>query len=233
MKITPCRLLEICAIVLLFTSLSAEELKPVAGEWPGWRGPNRDGVSLEKELLRSWPEDGPKLLWQVQHVGVGYSSLAISSGRIFTQGDLHGVEHIIALSAKDGSVLWAVQHQKAAARVAKQVTDQMRRADKNSDGKLDELEVLAAMGSNGLKADRAIDGDVEAIAAARAMRFFTAVDKNADGKITFAESGRLLERDFSNIDAKDKDANVEDLADVRTYGPSHKKCPIGIDAKWA
>ena len=28
-------------------------------EWPQWRGPNRDGISAEKGLLKTWPEGGP------------------------------------------------------------------------------------------------------------------------------------------------------------------------------
>ena len=37
-----------------------------AADWPQWRGPNRDGISKEKGLLKEWPEGGPKLIWQVQ-----------------------------------------------------------------------------------------------------------------------------------------------------------------------
>ena len=32
-----------------------------AADWPQWRGPNRDGISQEKGLLRSWSSAGPKL----------------------------------------------------------------------------------------------------------------------------------------------------------------------------
>ena len=31
------------------------------GDWPQWRGPNRDGKSSDTGLLKEWPEDGPKL----------------------------------------------------------------------------------------------------------------------------------------------------------------------------
>src|SRR5688572_22663106 len=47
-----------------------------AQEWPQWRGPNRDGVSTETGLLKEWPAGGPKLAWQHDQVGVGYSSLS-------------------------------------------------------------------------------------------------------------------------------------------------------------
>ncbi|QNN22602.1 PQQ-binding-like beta-propeller repeat protein [Planctomycetales bacterium ZRK34] len=77
-----------------------------ADDWPQWRGKQRDGISAEKGLIKQWPEGGPKVAWEVETVGIGYSSLAIADGVIYTQGDLDGVEHVIALNAKDGSVKW-------------------------------------------------------------------------------------------------------------------------------
>ena len=79
-------------------------------DWPAWRGKNRDGISTETGLLKQWPEKvGPTLVWNNDNAGVGYSSLAVASGVVVTQGDLNGVEHIIAFDADDGSILWAVQ----------------------------------------------------------------------------------------------------------------------------
>jgi len=34
----------------------------VAADWPQFRGPQRDGISRETGVLKSWPKDGPKLL---------------------------------------------------------------------------------------------------------------------------------------------------------------------------
>ena len=62
------------------------------GEWPQWRGPNRDGVSTESGLLKSWPEGGPKLLWEITGLGTGYSIVAISSGKLYTMGDRTGTD---------------------------------------------------------------------------------------------------------------------------------------------
>ena len=77
-----------------------------AEDWPQWRGPNRDGISTEKNLLKEWPADGaPKVVWQVDSVGVGYSSVVVKDGRVITQGDLNGVEHVIALNADDGNAI--------------------------------------------------------------------------------------------------------------------------------
>ena len=32
-------------------------------QWPQWRGPMRDGISKEENLLKVWPSAGPKLVW--------------------------------------------------------------------------------------------------------------------------------------------------------------------------
>ncbi len=86
-----------------------------AGEfdWPGWRGPHRDGISKETGLLTQWPEGGPKLLWSSQKVnngksvGLGYSSVSVADGRIFTMGDRDGQCYVYALDEKTGEHLWA------------------------------------------------------------------------------------------------------------------------------
>src|SRR5882672_10849674 len=81
-----------------------------ADDWPQWRGPNRDGVSKETGLLKQWPKDGPKLAWQVNIGGVGYSSPVIVSDKLFITGaedDTDGLkEFIVCLNTKDGREVW-------------------------------------------------------------------------------------------------------------------------------
>lgn len=78
-----------------------------AADWPQWRGPQRDGHSRETGLLREWPKDGPKLLWQVKAIGSGYSTPAVVGERIFLLSN-EGLENefVLALSTKDGSRVW-------------------------------------------------------------------------------------------------------------------------------
>src|SRR5258708_21445459 len=57
------------------------------GEWPQFRGPNRDGVSSETGLLKEWPAGGPPLAWKATGLGNGYSTVAVVGGRIYTIGD--------------------------------------------------------------------------------------------------------------------------------------------------
>lgn len=96
-------------IVLVAGSLALTAAENDAA-WPSWRGPNRDGISTEKGLLDTWPEGGPKLLWRVDDVlGKGYSSVAISGGKIFTLGKRRGDAELIALDLENGKELWATR----------------------------------------------------------------------------------------------------------------------------
>jgi hypothetical protein len=51
-------------------------------DWPQFMGPNGDGTSVEKGLLRAWPTDGPKVLWTAP-LGPGYGGAAIRDGKVY------------------------------------------------------------------------------------------------------------------------------------------------------
>jgi outer membrane protein assembly factor BamB len=190
--------------------------EPVTTDWPQWRGPNRDGLSLETGLLQQWPAEGPKVAWEVNHMGVGYSSVAVAEGRIFTQGDLDGVEHILAVSAKDGALLWAVLPAPVEEQLARRVAEELTRGDKNGDGRLDEAEALARLGWNFNRADVAAEGAPQAIAASRAAALFKQLDANSDGKLSPAEAGQAFRDNFAQIDQPHPDADAAALAAQRT-----------------
>ncbi len=81
----------------------------LAGDWPGWRGPNRDGVSTEKGLLQQWGPSGPPLAWKSSGVGSGFAGVAVAGDRLFTMGDKDGAQHVFALKREGGAVLWQVR----------------------------------------------------------------------------------------------------------------------------
>lgn len=90
----------------ILASLLLTTLATTAADWPQWRGPNRDGISKETGLLKSWPEAGPALPWKATGMGVGYSSVAVSKGRIYTMGDVGDAAVVLALDEKTGKILW-------------------------------------------------------------------------------------------------------------------------------
>jgi outer membrane protein assembly factor BamB len=50
--------------VAAIASLPVVVSNRVPDDWPQWRGPNRDGVSAERGLLKAWPAGGPPLAWK-------------------------------------------------------------------------------------------------------------------------------------------------------------------------
>ena len=93
---------------LLLISLLLVSTAP--GEWNQWRGPNRDGKSLESGLLAAWPEGGPSLTWRIDSLGAGYSSFAVGDGKLYTQGLADGKQYLLALDAESGKILWTTDH---------------------------------------------------------------------------------------------------------------------------
>jgi len=98
-------------------ALAALAAPTLPGEWPQWRGPERNAVSTEKGLLKSWPEGGPRLAWKAQGLGGGYGSLSIAGGRIYGMG-YRGAEEIVwARDAKTGEEVWSTRIASPAERV--------------------------------------------------------------------------------------------------------------------
>lgn len=91
------------ASALLLTASFA----PAAHDWPQWRGPNRDDLSKETGLLKSWPEGGPKRIWLFENGGNSYSGPAIVNGKLFTMGTRDNEEILLVLDANTGKELWA------------------------------------------------------------------------------------------------------------------------------
>lgn len=214
MKRIPAINLLIVFVITVTTTLVAIGAKP--GDWPQWRGLNRDGHSSETGLLKEWPEDGPPVVWKIDNVGVGYATVSVADGRVMTQGDLDGIEHIIAVSEKDGALLWAVQPDPARQALQDRVDAQFKRFDKDGNDRLDQVEALNGLNQGVFQADSAEDGDKTEIAAKRTTEFFEAFDKDTDGNLTAMEIHRAMLREFWRIDRPDDDADADALAAKRT-----------------
>lgn len=101
-------ILPVTAICVL--SLSAAVSNRTLDDWPQWRGVNRDGKSTERGLLKSWPQGGPKLAWQVSGAGEGYSSFSVAAAKLYTMGARGGTEYVMAFDEATGKKLWEVAH---------------------------------------------------------------------------------------------------------------------------
>ena len=97
-------------LLVVAVSVVALTLTAAASDWPQWRGPQRDGVSKETGLLKEWPKDGPKLLWQVKDAGDGYSTPAVVGERLYLISN-KGMdnEFVQARAVSDGKPVWTTK----------------------------------------------------------------------------------------------------------------------------
>ena len=114
----PCRLLLLATVCL--SNVRADD-------WPQWLGPQRDGVWRETGIVERFPEEGLNIRWRAR-IGSGYSGPAVVNGRVyvhdrklahgasnpsnaFDRGGIPGMERVLCLSEKDGSILWTHEYE--------------------------------------------------------------------------------------------------------------------------
>lgn len=53
-----------------------------AQDWPQFLGPNGNSTSQQKNIIRTWPQTGPQVLWSV-NIGIGYGGTVVKEGKIY------------------------------------------------------------------------------------------------------------------------------------------------------
>ncbi|WP_340112595.1 outer membrane protein assembly factor BamB family protein [Maribellus mangrovi] len=84
-----------------------------AQDWPQYLGPDRNSISPEKGLLRSWPETGPEVLWRID-VGIGYGGPVIKDGKVYLldRNDEEG-DKMRCFDLNTGEELWKFEYDAA------------------------------------------------------------------------------------------------------------------------
>jgi outer membrane protein assembly factor BamB len=90
-------------LLALCANLAAKDL-----DTSQWRGPGRNGVYNEKQLLKKWPENGPEMLWSYEGLGNGYGTVAVTKKRIFVVGEIDSLGHLFSFNLS-GKLLWKKQ----------------------------------------------------------------------------------------------------------------------------
>jgi outer membrane protein assembly factor BamB len=94
-----------CASVVALTSLAAW-----GADWPQFLGPQRNAVSVETGLARSWPAAGPKLLWSAA-LGAGFAGPAVSAGQVFILDRPDDTKDVLrCYGLGDGKELWSLAY---------------------------------------------------------------------------------------------------------------------------
>ena len=95
---------EFRSITVLATFL-ASSLLGRADDWPVYRGPQHNGVTAESGWTQQWPDQGPKIAWKAT-VGLGFSSMVVGGGRLYSVGHANEADTIYCLNAETGKEIW-------------------------------------------------------------------------------------------------------------------------------
>jgi outer membrane protein assembly factor BamB len=77
----------------------------VDGDWPGFRGPQRDSRVVGVKINTDWSAKKPKVLWTVP-LGTAWSSMSIVGDWLFTQEQIGQQEAVVCYDAKTGTERW-------------------------------------------------------------------------------------------------------------------------------
>jgi outer membrane protein assembly factor BamB len=83
-------------------------LTPRHGDWPGFRGPQHDGVVRGVRIATDWSATPPTRVWK-RLIGPAWSSVVIVGDRLFTQEQLGEFEAVVCLDAATGHEVWSHQ----------------------------------------------------------------------------------------------------------------------------
>jgi len=100
------QIIKIIPLVTLLLSIT----NTYAQDWPQYFGPDRDGVSARKEILHSWPEKGPEVLWTVG-IGIGYGGPVVKDGKVYLldRDDKVG-DKLRCFDLNSGKELWSFDY---------------------------------------------------------------------------------------------------------------------------
>ncbi len=93
------------------SAAAPEILSPIAAwtesDWPGWRGPNNDGISVGPPVPTTWSET-ENIVWQTPLPGRGHSSPIIVDSMIFLEvaDDDTQTQSVLALDQRRGKRIW-------------------------------------------------------------------------------------------------------------------------------
>lgn len=83
-----------------------EEVTLSEGDWPGFRGPGRDGHVARGSLAADWTGEGLREVWR-RAVGPGWGSFCLVDGRLYTQEQRGEEECVVCYDAATGDQLWS------------------------------------------------------------------------------------------------------------------------------
>ena len=90
--------------------LSNSAIALLAADWPQYLGPNRNAIYPDKALTKTWPDDGPKVVWRKKDIGEGLCGLVVNGEKAILFHEIARQDVIECLNAKTGRSIWSNQY---------------------------------------------------------------------------------------------------------------------------
>ncbi len=95
---------ELVLFTLIFSSIC------IANDWPQYLGPNRNAISTETGIKRTWPSEGPEVLWTFP-LGEGFGGPAVSKGKVYVLDRIGNEKDILrCLNLVTGKEEWTFSY---------------------------------------------------------------------------------------------------------------------------
>ena len=95
----------VCVLVIFVFGISMQLGIAEDFDWPRWRGPNADGISLETDWNPEALSNGLNIVWKT-NVGVGMSNMAIKGKYLYTMGNDYKNDTVYCLNVVNGKEIW-------------------------------------------------------------------------------------------------------------------------------
>lgn len=94
-------------ITLLLVGLYALQIR--AEDWPTILGPRLNGTSSETGIIKPWPKNGLRKLWECE-LGIGYAPPVVAGGRLYHFDRFGDMARLTCRNAKTGQEIWKFEY---------------------------------------------------------------------------------------------------------------------------
>jgi len=96
-------------IALLSISLILISLFASAQVVDEFRGIGRSGIFNETNLLKEWPTEGPEMIWSLEDIPIGHSSISSAYNTLYLTGKRDSIDVLVAIDL-DGKIKWQTDY---------------------------------------------------------------------------------------------------------------------------
>jgi len=100
------------AVVVVVAAVACAAGAMFAADTVRFRGPDAQGRFPDTGLLKTWPTEGPKLLWSAKGLGAGFSSAVVAGATVYVTGQAPSGQGMLFAFGLDGKEKWKADYGK-------------------------------------------------------------------------------------------------------------------------